>query len=114
MMLQNRLALDMILLKESGVCEWLNASYPDETCCVSIRNAPVTLHQAMDEMRKVAEQARELRENMKQKPWEWTGWISKVFNGLGLNISGCIQSLIQYVLLFIVLVIVICVGLSCV
>ena len=56
MMLQNRLALAMTLLKESGVCGWLNDSYPDETCYVSIPNVYVTLHQAMDEMRKIAEQ----------------------------------------------------------
>jgi len=47
----------MTLLKESGVCGWLNDSYPDETCYVSIPNVYVTLHQAMDEMRKIAEQS---------------------------------------------------------
>jgi len=56
-MLQNRLTLDVILLKECGVCGWLNASYPDETCCVSISNLSVTLHQGMDEMREIVEQS---------------------------------------------------------
>ena len=61
---------------------WLNASYPDETCCVSVPYVPVTQnhritewHQAMDEMHKIAEQSRELCENMKQKTWEWMRWI---------------------------------------
>jgi len=49
--LQNRLALNMVLLKESGVCGWLNASYPDKTCCVSIPNISTTLHQAIGKMR---------------------------------------------------------------
>jgi len=57
MTLQNRLALDMILLKESGVRGWLNASYHSETCCVSIPVISVTLHQATDEMCKIAEQS---------------------------------------------------------
>jgi len=67
----------------------------------------------MAEMRNIAEQSRELHEYMKQKTWEWTGWMLKIIDGLGLNISGWIQSL-KYVLMFIVLLVVVCVGLSCV
>ncbi|GAB0209171.1 hypothetical protein GRJ2_003382800 [Grus japonensis] len=114
MTLQNRLALDILLLKENGICGWLNNTYPDETCCVSIPNVSVTLHEAMDEMRKIADQTRELREKMKPADWQWTGWISKVFGWFGLKMSGWVQNLIQYALMFIIMIVIVGIGLSCV
>lgn len=44
MTLQNRLALDMLLLKEQGVCGILNLS--DAECCITIHNATTSIEEA--------------------------------------------------------------------
>jgi len=101
----------MTLLKENGICGWLNTTYLDETCCVSISNVSATLHQATNKMQKIADQTHKLHEKMKPRDRQWTGWISKIFSWLGLNVGGWVQNVIQYALMFIIIIII--VSMSC-
>ncbi|XP_050192466.1 uncharacterized protein LOC126651033 [Myiozetetes cayanensis] len=65
MALQNRLALDMVLLKEHGVCGMLNLT--DGECCVTVHNAATTMEEARQKMKEVAEQTGELFQAMQPK-----------------------------------------------
>ncbi|KAK4811132.1 hypothetical protein QYF61_019763, partial [Mycteria americana] len=65
MTLQNRLALDMLLLKEQGVCGMLNLT--DGECCLTIHNAITTLEEARKKMKEVSEQTGELFQAIQPK-----------------------------------------------
>lgn len=65
MALQDRLALDMLLLKEHGVCGMLNLT--DEECCVTVHNATTTIEEARQKMKEIAEQTGELFQAMQPK-----------------------------------------------
>uniref|UniRef100_A0A8C0B8F2 Uncharacterized protein n=1 Tax=Buteo japonicus TaxID=224669 RepID=A0A8C0B8F2_9AVES len=49
MILQNRLALDMLLLNEHRVCGMLNLT--DGECCITIHNASTSIEEAQAKMR---------------------------------------------------------------
>ncbi|XP_076193727.1 uncharacterized protein LOC143160061 [Aptenodytes patagonicus] len=51
MALQNRLALDMLLVKEQGVCGVLNHTAGE--CCVTIHNATTTIEEACQKMQEI-------------------------------------------------------------
>uniref|UniRef100_A0A8C9FCI5 Uncharacterized protein n=1 Tax=Pavo cristatus TaxID=9049 RepID=A0A8C9FCI5_PAVCR len=46
-----QLALDMLLLKEHGVCGMLNLT--DRGCCITIRNATTTIAEAGQKMKEI-------------------------------------------------------------
>uniref|UniRef100_A0A8C0B3E9 Uncharacterized protein n=1 Tax=Buteo japonicus TaxID=224669 RepID=A0A8C0B3E9_9AVES len=52
MALQNRLALDMLLLKEQGVCGMLNLTARE--CCISINNATTTTEEVWKKMKELS------------------------------------------------------------
>uniref|UniRef100_A0A8C4UTW2 Uncharacterized protein n=1 Tax=Falco tinnunculus TaxID=100819 RepID=A0A8C4UTW2_FALTI len=52
MTLQNRLALDMLLLKKHGVCGMLNLT--EGECCITIHNASTSIEEARAKMKEVA------------------------------------------------------------
>ena len=56
MTLQNRLALDLLLVKEQGVCGYLKLD--KEHCCIHIPNITDNLQEQLDKMRKLAEDSR--------------------------------------------------------
>lgn len=62
MTLQNRLALDMLLLKEHGVCGMLNLTKGE--CCITIYNASTTIEEARAKMKEVADKTGELFQAM--------------------------------------------------
>nr|XP_006139354.1 uncharacterized protein LOC102458976 [Pelodiscus sinensis] len=54
--MQNRLALDYLLLKESGFCRWLGNSYPQFAgkCCMEIKSIEQNVTQIIDDIEEVA------------------------------------------------------------
>ncbi|KAM6077424.1 uncharacterized protein LJ206_008052 isoform 1-T1 [Theristicus caerulescens] len=87
MTLQNRLALDMLLLKEQGVCGMLNLT--DGECCLTIHNATTTIEEARKKMREVSEQTGELFRAMQPKDrfngWSPGPWLNSLLKSLGLT-----------------------------
>ncbi|KAK4806678.1 hypothetical protein QYF61_027679 [Mycteria americana] len=65
MTLQNCLALDIILLKEQGVCGMLNLS--DGECCITIHNASTTIEEAWTKMKEIADQTADLFRSLQPK-----------------------------------------------
>ncbi|KAK4828043.1 hypothetical protein QYF61_023081, partial [Mycteria americana] len=65
MTLQNHLALDIILLKEQGVCGMLNLS--DGECCITIHNTSTTIEEARTKMKEIADQTAELFQSLQPK-----------------------------------------------
>uniref|UniRef100_A0A663FEM6 Uncharacterized protein n=1 Tax=Aquila chrysaetos chrysaetos TaxID=223781 RepID=A0A663FEM6_AQUCH len=58
MALQNRLALDMLLLKEQGVRGMLNLTNGE--CCITTHNTTTTIEEAWKKMKELSEQTRKL------------------------------------------------------
>ena len=87
MTLQNRLALDMLLLKEQGACGMLNLT--DGECCLTIHNATTTIEEAREKMREVTEKTRELFQAMQPKDrfnsWDPKTWLTSLVGSLGLT-----------------------------
>lgn len=52
MILQNRLALDLLLLKEHGICGFLRIK--NKTCCIYISNITQDLNKQIDQIKKIA------------------------------------------------------------
>lgn len=73
MTLQNHLALDMILLKEHGVCRMLNLT--DRECCITIHGATTSIEEARAKMKEIADQAAELSQLVQLKDW-FDGWTT--------------------------------------
>ena len=90
MTLQNRLALDMILLKENGVCGMLNLT--DRECCIAIHNATTSTEEARAKMKEIADQTPELLQSVQPKDWfgNWTpnSWLQSILRSLGLTGLG--------------------------
>ena len=87
MALQNRLALDMLLLKEQGVCGMLNLT--DGECCLTIHNATTTIEEAREKMREVTEKTGELFQAVQPKDrfnsWDPKTWLTSLVGSLGLT-----------------------------
>ncbi|XP_064355834.1 uncharacterized protein LOC135324159 [Dromaius novaehollandiae] len=106
MALQNRMALDLMMVHQNGLCGYLNLSSTD--CCIYIPNVTLDLNDQLERIRQVAKDTRELQESMN------SNWLSKIFSWFGLSVTGWIQSLIQYVIMFIAVVIIVSIAISCV
>lgn len=88
--LQNRLALDTLLLKEQGVCGLLNLT--DGECYLTIHNAITPLEEAGKKMRVVSEQTWELFQARQPKDgfggWSPRSWFMSLLNSQGLTRWG--------------------------
>lgn len=63
--LQNQLTLDMLLLKEHGVCGMLNLI--DRKCCITIHNTTTTIAESCQKMKEITTQTGELFQVMQLK-----------------------------------------------
>ncbi|GAB0202628.1 hypothetical protein GRJ2_002728400 [Grus japonensis] len=80
MTIQNRAVLDLMLLKEKGVCGVLNLSMDD--CCVYIPNVSIPLQDQINKMKKVAKDSEAIIAGL------GTNWLGKVFDMFGFSLAG--------------------------
>ncbi|XP_040977460.1 uncharacterized protein LOC121232958 [Aquila chrysaetos chrysaetos] len=95
MTLQNRMALDMLLLKEHGVCGYLKDRL--DHCCIHILNVTQDVEHDLELLGKIEKDTQELLQDMQES------WIDKIFKGLGWNLSSWIKSLISTVLTLLII-----------
>ncbi|XP_059584578.1 uncharacterized protein LOC132250844 [Alligator mississippiensis] len=79
MTMQNRLALDAMLLHNGGVCKYLNLS--DEYCCISIPNVTILLTAQLDLIKKAAKGANAIVKVS-------SGWLTDLFSSFGWSFSS--------------------------
>lgn len=88
---QNQLTLDMLLLKEHGVCGMLNLT--DRECCITIHTTTTTIAESCQKMKEITTQTGELFQVMQLKdwldrlsPWLWMVLLLKSFGLMGRGI----------------------------
>ncbi|XP_059347666.1 uncharacterized protein LOC132086202 [Ammospiza nelsoni] len=94
MTLQNRLALDMLLLKEHGVCGFLKEQV--DHCCVHIPNVTADVEYDINQLKQIDHEAQEEQKDLA------TSWLGKIFKGLGWNVSSWIKSIIESVIILLI------------
>lgn len=106
MTLQNRLALDAMLVHNGGVCKYLNLS--TEYCCISIPNVTVPLMSQLELIRKAAKGANAIASISK-------GWLADLFSGFGWDFSSLAMHIIAPLLTLLIplLGILLCVCIGC-
>ncbi|RMC19663.1 hypothetical protein DUI87_03226 [Hirundo rustica rustica] len=77
MTVQNRLALDMLLLKEHGVCGFLKGQI--DHCCIHIPNVTADEEYDISQLKQIEHEAEEEEKHLTMS------WLDKIFKGLGWN-----------------------------
>nr|XP_013806805.1 PREDICTED: uncharacterized protein LOC106491697 [Apteryx mantelli mantelli] len=95
MTLQNRMALDMLLLKEHGVCGYLRDKI--DHCCVHIPNVTAAVERDLSQLTQIEHATEEEREESTHN------WVAALAKSFGLNISGWVASLIQWCIIIIII-----------
>uniref|UniRef100_A0A8B9T3C6 ribonuclease H n=1 Tax=Anas platyrhynchos TaxID=8839 RepID=A0A8B9T3C6_ANAPL len=106
MTLQNRLALDMLLLKEHGVCGYLKEKA--DHCCIHIPNVTADIERDISQIAQVESKIKEEQRDAEQN------WLGATLEGLGLHLEGWLKSLLQTILLLVIVFIVIGLVYSCI
>jgi len=99
MTLQNRMALDMLLLKEHGVCGYLKDRV--DHCCIHIPSVTQDVEHDLNLLEQIEGDTQEIQQDMQEN------WLNKIFNGLGWNLSFWVKSLISTGLLLLTVFLVI-------
>ena len=105
MTLQNRMALDMLLLKEHGVCGYLKDTV--DHCCIHIPNVTQDVEHDLDLLGKIEKETEKIREDMSED------WLGKLFKGLGWNLSYWLQSIIKTLFLLLIVFLMIMLLYNC-
>lgn len=71
MTLQTRLALDLLLAKEQGLCRYHKLDH--EHCCIHIPNVTDDLQKQLKKVRQVAEDSKGIRDTAENN------WLNKIF-----------------------------------
>lgn len=105
MTLQNRLTLDLLLLKEHGVCGYLN--FQNDSCCIHIPNVTGGLNEQLDKIKQAAQSSKELRAELENL------WLNKILHRLGFSLTSWLAGLLQSLIVIVVVIIVICITVTC-
>lgn len=92
MVLQNRLALDTLLLKEHGVCGFLKDRI--DHCCIHIPNVTIDVEHDIEQLARVEQDAEQEEKDMT------TSWLDKIFSGW--NISNWVKSLLETIIILVI------------
>lgn len=107
MTLQSRLALDVLWLKEHGLCGFLKSD--KELCCIHIPNVTGDLQEQLEKGREGAKESRAIRDTAEQN------WFNKTLQGIGgWSLKGWLASLCKGIILLITLGIPIAISLGCI
>jgi len=74
MTLQNRMALDMLLLKEYGVCEYLRDRIDHYS--LHIPNVTQDVEHDLNLLKQIEKDTQKIQQDMQEN------WLDKIFNGL--------------------------------
>ncbi|TRZ18414.1 hypothetical protein HGM15179_008655 [Zosterops borbonicus] len=99
MTLQNRLALDMLLLKEHGVCGYLKGQI--DHCCVHIPNVTADVEYDISQIKHIEHEVQEEQKDLA------TTWLDKIFNKLGWNVSSWVKSILENLIILLIIFLVI-------
>ncbi|XP_063252425.1 MLV-related proviral Env polyprotein-like [Prinia subflava] len=99
MTLQNRLALDMLLLKEHGVCGYLKGQI--DHCCIHIPNVTADVEHDISQLKQIEHEAQKEQKDLA------TSWLGKIFEGLGWNVSSWIKSILENLIILLIIFLVI-------
>lgn len=94
MTLQNRMALDMLLIKEHEVCSYLKDKI--DHCCVHIPNVTADVEYDISQLAHVEQDLKEEKHEIEQD------WLEVIFEGLGLHLQGWVKSLLQTITLLLI------------
>lgn len=100
MTVQNIMTLDLLLLKEHGVCGYLQGKV--DHCCVHIPNVTEKVEKDISQLEQIETKVHEVQKEAEHN------WVGAIFSSLGIQVSGWISSIVQYVIM-IVLIIVVCI-----
>ncbi|XP_063257959.1 uncharacterized protein LOC134552841 [Prinia subflava] len=106
MTLQNRMALDMLLLKEHGVYQYLKTRI--DHCCIHIPNMTIEVEKDISQLEIVESKTKDIEKEAQHN------WIGEIFESLGLQVSGWVSSIIQYILLILILLLTVWLAYKCV
>ena len=81
------MALDMLLLKEHGVCGYLKDKL--DHCCIHIPNVTQDVEHDLDLLGKIEKETEAIQKDMLKD------WLGKIFSKLRWNLSSWIQSIIK-------------------
>lgn len=95
MTLKHRIALDMLLLNEHGVCGYLIDRI--DHCCIYISNVTQDVEHVLDLLENVEQNTQKIQEAVQQN------WMHKIFKGLGWNLSSWIKSLINTAIVLLII-----------
>ncbi|XP_025065358.1 endogenous retrovirus group V member 2 Env polyprotein-like isoform X1 [Alligator sinensis] len=102
MTVQNRLAIDAILLQQGGLCQYLNLSR--DHCCLAIPNVSFPLSLQVDKMKEIAAKVNHLS-GIGQ------GWLSDLFRWFGWDTSSwLINMLMPLITLLLPIAVFLCFG----
>ncbi|XP_063258148.1 uncharacterized protein LOC134552909 [Prinia subflava] len=99
MTLQNRLALDMLLLKEHRVCRYLKRQI--DHCCIHIPNVTADVEHDISQLKQIEHEAQKEQKDLA------TSWLGKIFEGLGWNVSSWIKSILENLIILLIIFLVI-------
>lgn len=105
MTIQNRMALDMILLKEHGVCGYLHGR--DDHCCIHIPNVTQEVEKDISQLEQIEGKVNDIQKEIEHN------WVGELFSSLGIRMSGWISSIVQYGIMIVIIILVVLIVCKC-
>lgn len=100
MTLQNRMALNIMLLKENGVCGYLKDRI--DHCCINIPEVTSEVEKDISELTQTQVELQKERQDAEQS------WIEALLNKFDLNLGGWVHSLLESVVVLAIVIVLLC------